>query len=273
MKKTSEIIEEIEVNKKNLEFLKTGFNILDQSLDGGFLKKELVILGAFTGIGKSIFAGQLLYQIAKQGFKTAYFSLEISNHMIISRLIGQHANIKPTRIIAGLLEPEEFDKKAKAKAELLAYNDNMEFEDNLYMMGELEKAIKENQYEFVVIDFIQNIQLANNMDEYARLSFLSIQLQKLAKEKNCCIMILSQVSNKVGREGSKIVEYKGSGAIAMVADLGFILKREEAQVIEMGQPVGRQWVVLELLKNRRGIGGLKFNFDFQHPGGMLHEKQ
>lgn len=274
MKKTSEIIESIEQNKKNLEFLKTGFNILDNFLDGGFLKKELIILGAFTGIGKSIFGGQLLYQVAKQGFKTGYFSLEISNEMIVSRLIGQLANIKPTKIIAGLLEPELFDRKSEAKAELLVYNDNMEFCDDLYLMGDLEKAIKENKYEFVVVDFIQNIQLSNSMDEYARLSFLSIQLQKLAKETNCCIMVLSQLSNKVGRDGSKIIEYKGSGAIAMVADLGFLLKREEIQASDAkGNPVGKQRVRLELLKNRRGISGQSFMFDFIHPGGLISESE
>ncbi len=273
MKKASEIIESIEVNKKNLEFLKTGFRILDNVLDGGFLKKELIILGAFTGIGKSIFGGQLLYQIAKQGFKAAYFSLEISNEMIISRLIGQISNIKPTRIIAGLLDLHEFDSKAKAKAEIITYNDNMEFYDDLYLMADLTKAIKENGYEFVVIDFIQNIQISNGMDEYARLSFLSIHLQKLAKETNCCIVVLSQLSNRVGRDGSKVIEYKGSGAIAMVADLGFVLKRDEIQTIDAdGKPFGKQEVKLELLKNRRGISGQTFIFDFTHPGGLLTEK-
>lgn len=273
MKQADIIIQSIEENKKNLEFLPTGFSILDKQLDGGFMKKELVILGAFTGIGKSIFGGQLLYQVAKAGFKTAYFSLEISNEMIVSRLIGQIANIKPTRIMAGLLDVDEFDAKAQAKAKITAYNDNMFFTDELYLMGEIDKAIKEGGYEFVVIDFIQNIQLANNMDEYARLSFLSIQLQKLAKETNCCIMVLSQLSNKVGREGSKIIEYKGSGAIAMVADLGFILRREEIQSLnENKQPIGRQMVRLELMKNRRGISGQNFNYNFIHPGGLLEEQ-
>lgn len=274
MKKISEIIESIEVNKKNLEFLKTGFHILDEYLDGGFLKRELVVLGAFTGVGKSIFAGQLLFQIAKQGFKTGYFSLEISNEMIGSRLIGQLSNIKPARIMAGLLEPEEFDKKSEAKAELLVNNDLMEFYDDIYLLEEIEKALKENNYEFVVIDFIQNVQIGKNMDEYARLSFLSIQLQKLAKETNSCILVLSQLSNKVGRDGSKIIEYKGSGAIAMVADLGFLLKREEIQSLDIqGAPIGRQKVKLDLLKNRRGISGQSFMFDFLHPGGLISESE
>jgi len=268
MKQASEIIQSIETNKKNLEFLPTGFSILDKQLDGGFMKKELVVIGAFTGIGKTILGGQILYQIAQKGFKTAYFSLEISNEMIVSRLIGQLSNIKPTRIIAGLLQIEEFDAKAKAKAKITTYDEDMYFYDDLYLMGDLDKAIRDNKYEFVIVDFIQNIQLTNGMDEYARLSFLSIQLQKLAKEMNCCILVLSQLSNKVGREGSKIIEYKGSGSIAMVADLGFLLRRREFETINGN----KQEVELELLKNRRGISGQKFMYDFIHPGGLLVEK-
>lgn len=269
MNKVVEIIKSIEEDKKNLEFIPTGFSLLDKQLDGGFMKKELIIVGAFTGVGKSIFGGQIFYQVVQKGFKSAYFSLEISNTMIVARLIGQLSNIKPTRIIAGMLDLEEFDRKIEAKAKITAFNEDMDFYDDLYFMGDLDKQIRQNKYEFVVIDFIQNIQIAKNMDEYARLSFLSIQLQWLAKQTNCCIMILSQLSNKVGRDGSKIIEYKGSGGIAMVADLGFVLRREEKETF-LGN---KQIVNLELMKNRRGLSGQKFAFNFIHPGGLLEEQE
>ncbi len=232
------------------------------------MKKELILLGAFTGIGKSIFSGQLLYQIASKGFKCGYFSLEISAEMIIARIIGQLANIKPNRIIAGLLFPEEIDNKSKAKADILAINESIGISDDIYFLAELEANIKKEAYDFVIIDFIQNIQLPNNMDEYTRLSFISIQLQRIAKEANCCIFVLSQLSNKVGREGAKIIEYKGSGSIAMVADLGFILTREDLALLNNQT---KQLVKLSLMKNRRGISGQTFNFEFTHPGGLLKE--
>lgn len=265
--KASEIIARIKRDRETIEFIPTGFQILDRELDGGFLRKELVILGAFTGIGKSIFGGQILYQIAQKGFSTAYFSLEISNGMILSRLIGQHSNIKPTRIIAGLLTPQEYENKVRVEAEIMAHDELMEFYDDKYLFKDLIAEIKKNKYEFIVIDFIQNIQLENNMDEYTRLTFISIQLQKIAKENDCCIMILSQLSNKVARDGAKSLEFKGSGAIAMVADLALILRREES----VGMDGDKQHVKLELMKNRRGISGKQFLFSFLHPGGKIYE--
>lgn len=270
--KASEILKRIEENKKLVEFLPTGFGNIDKELDGGFLKKEIIILGAFTGIGKSFLAGQFFYNMAVKGFKSAYFSLEISNEMIVSRLVGQLANIKPTRIMNGRLYPEEMDKKAKARARTIMFDENMDFYDSVYLLEEIEKAIKANNYEFVVIDFIQNIMVEKNLDEYARLSFVSISLQKIAKEANCCILVLSQLSNKVGRDGSKVVEYKGSGAIAIVADLGFFIERGEPVLDVNGQPVGNQEVKLSLRKNRRGISGLVWNMEFMHPGGLIVER-
>lgn len=265
MKKPSEIIKIIEEFKKNLEFIPTGFKKLDELLDGGFLKKELIVIGASTGIGKSMFGAQILYQVARKGFKTAYYSLEISNEMIVSRLIGQLSNIKPTRIMAGLLDVDEYDAKSKAKAKITAYDEFMSFTDELYTLEEIEKDIRANEYEFIVIDFIQNMQAKGTMDEYSRLSMLSISLQKLAKEMNCCILILSQLSNRVARDGSKVIEFKGSGNIAIVADLGFILRRAD-------EPInGKQLVELHLMKNRRGLSGEKKNFEYTHPGGMLSE--
>lgn len=247
----------------------TGFVDIDRELDGGLLKKEIAVLGAFTGIGKSMLAGQIFYHVASQGFASAYFSLEISNEMIVSRLVGQLANIKPSRIMNGLLTKDEFTAKAEARAKVTMFDSAMAFYDNTYLLDEIEAEIRAHQYEFVVIDFIQNILLSTSLDEYARLSLVAVRLQKLAKETNCAILLLSQLSNRIGREGSKVVEYKGSGAIAMVADLGFFLERGDPILDVNDQPIGDQPVKLFLRKNRRGISGQCWNLEFTHPGGLI----
>ena len=94
-----EILEKIDEAKKNVEFLPTGLSTLDRDIDGGFTRDELIVIGGFTGLGKSYLAGQILFNIASKGFKTAYFSLEITNQMILSRLIGQEADLKSIKIV------------------------------------------------------------------------------------------------------------------------------------------------------------------------------
>ncbi len=238
--KVSQILQNLKDNKKELEFLPTGFAKLDAQLDGGFMKKELIVLGAPTGKGKSYIAGHILANIAKKGFKSLYLSLEISNEMVVARLLAETSKISPTRIMAGTFFQDEESRLENAELDLVAYDELMEFRDDLYVLAELEKV------DFVVIDFIQNVVAKG--DEYERLSFIALSLQKLAKSANCTILTLSQLSNMVAREKStSVVEYRGSGSIATVCDLGFFIEPDpEAEF-------NHEAFILRLRKNRRGI--------------------
>lgn len=259
--KIQPILEEIERAGEKIEFMKTGIPELDRDLDGGFIKEELIVLGGFTGLGKSYLAGQIMYGIAKQGFMCGYFSLEITNRMVVSRLLGQEADIKSIKILKGDLTLEEYNRKEKAVANLLGHKDFIDFHDVIYNFEVIIDTIKKNKYEFVVIDFIQNV-IVKNMDEYSRLSYVALELQKLAKEQNCCVLILSQLSNSVARniEGSQL-EYKGSGSIATVCDLGFFITRD----FELSPTL----LTLGLRKNRRGTSGLKWDLNFSGEGGKI----
>lgn len=263
MRKTAkDIILGMKGQDKNHEVMPTGFRKIDKHLDGGFFTKELIVIGAHTGIGKSQIAGQIMLSVAEKGFKSAYFSLEISNEMVISRLLGIKTNIKPTMIRFGSLKKEEFEAKKQAEVSLLTLKDLVSFYDDCYTLPEITKEVKANKYEFVVVDFIQNV-MEKNTDEYSRLSKASITLQKLSKQTGCTILVLSQLSNMAARAGSSAqnLEYKGSGSIAMVCDLGFFMERQESGITR-----------LMLKKNRRGIGGVYWELGYQKPGGMIYEK-
>jgi replicative DNA helicase len=262
-KNLSEIYQSIETNKKNLEFIKTGFPTMDSLLEGGFLRKELVVVGAQTGIGKSIFGSHFFYGASKQGFKSAYFSLEISNELIVSRLLAREAGLSPTLLMTGELTGRALESKIDAKVEVESYESFMNFYDDTYVLEEMIKEIQDNKYDFVVIDFIQNV-ISAGEKEYDKLSRVSLELQRTAKANNCCILILSQLSNFASKNGLDTgnLEYKGTGNIATVCDLGFIIERSK-EVRDMN--------MVHLRKNRRGKSGDYIQVFYQHPGGDLHE--
>lgn len=268
MQTASQILSQITEDAKNHEFLKTGFDKFDEFLNGGLIRKELVTLGANTGIGKSYFAGQVFHNIAQQGFLSAYFSLEISNATVLSRLIGAEANIMPIRIQYGNLTKEEYEDKLKAVSKVTALEDFMHFYDDIYNYEKIEAEIIKNGYEFVVVDFVQNIELKSDT-EYTKLSDVSRNLQKLAKKQNISILLLSQLSNAVARESenSEALDYKGSGGIKIATDLGLSLRREP--YLEGAE---YQELQLSVRKNRRGVTGIKFPMRFKFPGGKIYEK-
>lgn len=272
IKSVESILSEMKAQKATHEVMATGLSSVDDCLDGGFFKGELVVIGAATGTGKSIIASQLTLNITNQGFKSGYFSLELGDKAIISRMIGQLSNIKPTRVRFGFLTPDETKRKLEATARLLALGDTLGVCDDVYKYEELAAEIKASGFEFVVIDFIQNV-LDNAPDEYQRLSNVALKLQELAKEANCCILVISQLSNSVAREGAggRTLEYKGSGSISTVCDLGFILERDEDSGANQLNAATTHDLKLVLKKNRRGVSGFVFPLKYQNPGGKIYE--
>lgn len=258
MKTVTEVFESIKLMSKNTEFIPTGFKKLDLELDGGFMKKELIVLGGYTGAGKSFIVGQMMYHAAQEGFNCAYFSLEISNEMVVSRLVGQQSNIKPTRIMAGLLNEYENKLKIKTQAEISSYENNMFFYDDKYYLQEILKEIRNNEYDLVIVDFIQNVM--EKGDEYEKLSKVALEFQKIAKEKNCCIVVVSQLSNEAHKSGA--LEFKGSGSIATVCDLGIFVVKREGTLDKLD---------LTVKKNRRGRSGILLELASQYPGGKIDE--
>jgi replicative DNA helicase len=257
IKLLTNIYQDMAVLQKNREFLKTGIDKIDGFLDGGLMRKELVVVGGYTGSGKSFLAGQWFLNMAMSGFMSAYFSLEISNEMIVSRLIGQIANIKPTRVMCGLLNEEENELRMKAKSKIAPFENFMHFSDDIYDLAIIEEAIKKHEYDFVVVDFVQNV-LTKEKDEYSAMTRVSLEFQRMAKTYNCCIVLISQLSNSAAKAG--YLEYKGSGGIAMVADLGFFITREVSEPEKF---------LLSIKKNRRGISGVTFDLRFIAPGGLI----
>lgn len=257
MQTVKQILDYIETDRSKLDTFPTGFTGLDHDIDGGFMRRELVIIGGFTGIGKSYISGQIMFNIARAGNRTAYISLEITNTMVLSRLIGQEADVKSIKIVTGSLTEAEKQRKDRATGKIYGYEYFMHFYDDVYALDAIKNVIVSGGYDVVFIDFIQNVSVPR-MDEYQRLSYAALELQKLAKKQNCCIVILSQLSNESAKQTGGNLEYKGSGSIATVCDLGFILTRDDLASLR-----------LTLKKNRRGVSGQTWPLFFQGEGGKL----
>lgn len=276
--KVSEVLARIDKNKGSHEFIPTGFPSLDVLLDGGFLKKEMVTIGGATGVGKSYLATHFADQAVSAGFRTGYISLEISNDLILARLIGMRSNTKSSHILYDRVPQERTLEYKKSRAEMFALENTLEMFEDEYEFTALQKIINEGHFEFVIIDFMQNI-IDDSAAEYERLSRTAIKLQRLAKTANCCILVLSQLSNAVvnAKPNERPFEYKGSGSIATVTDLGFYFLKEvvyEDDLLgdkkETKDPNFTKYT-LSLIKNRRGPSGVDTPLVANWPGGALKQ--
>lgn len=263
MKRPIQIMQRLEEASKNVEFFPTGFSRLDEHLEGGFFRQEVVVIGASTGIGKSYLSCQMAYNIAQESYRVGIFSLEISAEMIISRLLGQIANVRSGVIKSGQLAPSDLRPVTEAKAKLAGLDKFFEIHDDMFEYDKIEKAMRAGKYDLVVIDFLQNCAVPGMQTEYTAITHAIRSFQNLAKELNCCVLVLSQLSNTAQREtDTEYLEYKGSGAIAHACDLGFKLTRDYA----LGT------MDLKLMKNRRGSPG-EFRLEIGNKGGKIIEQR
>lgn len=83
----SEFIADIE-RRKNKDCVSTGFENLDEILDGGFYP-GLYIIGAISSLGKTTFALQVADNAAKKGQDVLVFSLEMGKQELIAKSISR----------------------------------------------------------------------------------------------------------------------------------------------------------------------------------------
>ena len=101
------------------------------------------------------------------------------------------------------------------------------------------------------MDYLQNLRGAETLFE--RTTDAIIHFQRMAKRLNCCILVLSQLSNEMAKTPlGEYYSYKGSGAIRDAADKCLYLERKR----------GENEMKVVLLKNRQGpVGVLEVYFD------------
>ena len=76
------------------EVWKSGFQYLDEKLDGGFMGEQLIFLGAISSLGKTSYALQIATQIAEQGKDVLIFSLEMSKNELNAKTISRYTYLQ-----------------------------------------------------------------------------------------------------------------------------------------------------------------------------------
>ena len=94
----------------------TGLGGLDR-LMGGLRTGSLHVFAARPGMGKTAFALFMAVNAAKQGVPVCVYSLEMSREQLIFRMLGQIANVEPSKIDKGTATEEEM--RALEEASLL----------------------------------------------------------------------------------------------------------------------------------------------------------
>jgi replicative DNA helicase len=259
------VIEEIAKNKdKTIIGLSTGYHDLDYFISG-FQQGHVWVLGGYTNYGKTTVAISFLCHLLKEyPQKTfAFFSLEMSKEQIIHKIISNFTRrtFSEYRRNYDSEIQQAFDKLKRTG--LVLHDDIFSLED--IVMELRQSAMSGKLPEVVFIDFIQNIKVRGS-SEYEQLTTAVTTLQRIARELKTCIVLLSQVNNESANKKSETIGFKGTGAIAAVADITIQVVRKKLEELENPHEIVDMSLIIQ--KNRHGQGG-KIDLDFDIKKGLI----
>jgi len=204
-----------------------GFSFLQKSIRA-LIPSHLWVVGGYTSHGKTALAVELIRRITKTSPESnvVVFSLEMSAASYILRLASNITRIPSLSILHGdhidsVQQRIEDALEQISKIHVIIYDDLYEFQKISQQAQDIKNTIG---VDVLFIDYIQN--MAGQGGIYERMSTLAPQLQALAKELDCTIVALSQVSNEAINEDLKSINYKGAGEIAAACDLGLWLEKD-----------------------------------------------
>lgn len=271
--------------------LSTGIKALDDALEGGFYRKNLVILGAISSLGKTTLALQIADNVARGGNDVLIFSLEMSKEELIAKSLSRNTFLKAydkhytalaltTReILTGKGTNDLIPNNDKIKDNYLeAYEDyknniasniyitecNEDLEININTINEKIKnhiAITNNK-PLVVIDYLQIIQnKEKGLTDKQVIDKIVTNLKRIARDNDITILLISAFNRASYNQESNLSSFRDSSTIEYTSDVLISLQHEKLDGVlddtkkvntNQEQQKDERALTLKVLKNRNG---------------------
>jgi replicative DNA helicase len=273
----------------------TGFEVLDDALNGGFRSGDLVLLGGAQGLGKTTWALQVARHTVRLGRPVVVLSFEHDLSSLLVRLVALEAGqiggiIAPnvTRIRAafegtdgrrGSLTDRLVDTECGVEAlEVVAeYGDRLLLHratgtgtDLAAIAAAIEQARdRTGESPMVIVDYLQKVAVEDIADEEERTRIITEGLKELALDNDLPVLAVAAMDKEALLSGKRlrVGNMRGSSALAYEPDTVLLLNNKydvvarHHLVYSTGNAEAfRNWAVLSVEKNRNGRTGVDLEF-------------
>lgn len=227
-----EALEKLYVQKSHVPGVPTGFPDLDKIL-AGMHRGDLIILAARPSVGKTAFALNIAVNAAKSGATTGVFSLEMSSEQLVQRILCSEARVDSQKLRTGYLADEDWPLLMQAMGRIGSIPLHVDDTPSISITEVRAKArrlLRGVDNGLIIVDYLQLMQPPSRRSENRQVEIAEISrgLKILAKELNCPVVALSQLSRAVEQRTSKrpmLSDLRESGAIEQDADVVMFIDR------------------------------------------------
>lgn len=229
-----DIIENLFINKSEITGITTGFDDLNRKING-FQKTDLLLIAARPAMGKTAFSLNLVLNAAlKADASVAVFSLEMSREQLVQRMLSSQSNIELKKLKTGKLSENDWPRIVETMSVLSSLKIHIDDTPGIKiseLRSKCRKLKMEKGLDLVLIDYLQLMEgEGNNESRQQEISKISRSLKILAKELNCSVVALSQLSRAPEQRADHrpmLSDLRESGAIEQDADIVMFLYRDE----------------------------------------------
>ena len=163
--KTVKNIQAAAANTDGITGVPSGYYRLD-AMTAGWQPSDLIIIAGRPAMGKTSFGLSMAKNIAAD-YKVpiGFFSLEMSNEQLMSRMISNVCEIEGSKILSGQLRRDEWDRLDKRVNHLLdipMYVDDTSGLSVFELKTKARRMVRENGVKIIIVDYLQMLN-ANGM--------------------------------------------------------------------------------------------------------------
>ena len=229
-----DMIEKLYTNKSDVTGITTGFKDLNKKING-LQRTDLILIAARPAMGKTAFSLNLVQNAALKGdASVAVFSLEMSKDQLVQRMLAAQSHVELKKIKTGTLDENDWPRIIDAMAVLS--NANIHIDDTpgikiSELRSKCRKLKIEKGLDLILIDYLQLMEgEGNNESRQQEIAKISRSLKIIAKELNCPVVALSQLSRAPEQRADHrpmLSDLRESGSIEQDADIVMFLYRDE----------------------------------------------
>ncbi len=225
-------------------YIATGIGPLDRNLH--ILPGNFILIGGRPSAGKTALSLQIAVEMAKQGRKVCYFSLETSPRILAQRIIANQLYAPLEQVKNKKVPAAELDGLSKLR-QLPLYIRSASGRNVAWIRAQALRM----KAQVVMVDYVQIIRPDRSGDRYQAITQISIGLHELAQTTGMVVIGAAQLSRNAAHTLPTNADLKESGQLEQDADAVLLLGNAED---------GRSVCILS--KNKEGrVGEIPLAFD------------
>lgn len=279
---TKEVITQINRNylsEGKLTGIPTGFHEFDRR-GGGLQGGDLVVIAADSSQGKTSLALSITNNATRQGYRCAYYSLEMSKMQLAARLVAIETNISSSKLLFTKLSQDNIrlvNSKIDEINKAGIYFDDRSTANINSIISSIKTMKLKYKIDFVVVDFLQIIEMdKKGASKEEQLAECARRLKNVAKELNITVILLCQLAKDYHNSEPSLMRLRGSGQINEAADVTMLIYRPEVYNKPMPEPFENQdaanTAIIDVAKGRN-IGIFKFLLGFDAQTTKFYNKE